>query len=228
MLTRLAGGHIVDPANGRDEIGDIWFRDGRIVPPPANGREDETYDASGMIVMAGAIDIHSHIAGSNENLGRLLVPEQRYAAFAHPGHVPTPTGAWNAAETGMLYAQMGFTTVIEPAVLPQHALQAHLELADIPIIDKATLTVLGNDDFLLDLLRRREGGDAIRDYLAWTVATSRGLGIKAINPGGAAAFKDNVRTFSLDDEVPEYGVSSRAIFKALQQAVHELHLPHPL
>ena len=52
---------------------------------------------------------------------------------------------------------MGFTTVVEPAVLPHQALQAHLELADIPIIDKATLTVLGNDDFLLNLLRRHEG-----------------------------------------------------------------------
>jgi formylmethanofuran dehydrogenase subunit A len=228
MLIRLAGGHVIDPANGRDETGDVWFRDERIVAPPANGRADETYDATGMIVLAGAIDVHSHIAGSNETLGRLLLPEQRYAAFMHPGHAPNPAGAWNTFETGRLYAAMGFTTVVEPAVLPEHAIQAHLELADIPIIDKATLTVLGNDDFLLNLLRRREGHDAVCDYLAWTLATSRGLGIKTINAGGAAAFKDNVRAFSLDDEVPEYGVSSRAIFKALQQAVHELHLPHPL
>lgn len=228
MLTRLAGGHIVDPANGRDGVGDVWFRDGRLVAPPENGRPDETYDVAGMIVMAGAIDIHSHIAGSNENLGRLLLPEQRYAAFEHAGHVTTAKGAWTTAETGRLYAAMGFTTVVEPAVLPEHALQAHLELADIPIIDKATLTVLGNDDFLLNLLRRREGGEAVRDYIAWTLATSRALGIKVINAGGAAAFKDNVRSFSLDDVVPEYGISSRAIFKALQKAVHELRLPHPL
>jgi formylmethanofuran dehydrogenase subunit A len=123
---------------------------------------------------------------------------------------------------------MGFTTVVEPAVLPHQAMQAHLELADIPIIDKATLTVLGNDDFLLNLLHRREGPDAIRDYVAWTLGTSRGLGIKVINAGGVAAFKDNLRAFSLDDEVPVYGVSSRAIMKALQRAVHELKLPHPL
>ena len=44
---------------------------------------------------------------------------------------------------------MGFTTVVEPAVAPNDALHAHLELADIPIIDKATLSVLGNDDYLL-------------------------------------------------------------------------------
>ena len=34
-----------------------------------------TYDVEGMIVMAGAIDIHSHIAGGNVNNARLLSPE---------------------------------------------------------------------------------------------------------------------------------------------------------
>jgi len=228
MLTCLKGGRVIDPAHGRDAVGDVWVRDGRIVEAPPGGRADETHNVSGKIVMAGAIDIHSHIAGTNETLGRLLLPELRYASdFSHPGH-EQPKGAWNTVETGHLYAAMGFTTVVEPAVLPHNALQAHLELADIPIIDKAALTVLGNDDFLLNLLRQKESADAVRDYVAWTLATSRGLGIKVINAGGAEAFKDNVRAFSLDDEVPGYGVSSRAIVKALQRAVHELGLPHPL
>ena len=229
MLTRLAGGRVIDPSNGRDAVEDIFIRDGRIVDAPAGGTADETYNVSNKIVMAGAIDVHSHIAGNNETMGRLMLPEQRYASDVfHPGHYPQPRGAWNTFETGCLYAAMGFTTVVEPAVLPHQALQAHLELADIPIIDKATLTVLGNDGFLLNLLRRREGANAIRDYVGWTLATSRGLGIKVINAGGAEAFKNNLRSFSLDDEVLGYGVSSRAIVKALQQAVHELQLPHPL
>jgi formylmethanofuran dehydrogenase subunit A len=228
MLTRLAGGRVIDPANGRDAVGNVYIRDGHIVDAPPGGTIDETHDVSGQIVMAGAIDIHSHIAGSNETLGRLLLPELRNASdFSHPGH-QQPKGAWNTDETGHLYAAMGFTTVVEPAVLPHAALQAHLELADIPIIDKAALTVLGNDDFLLGLLRGKEGADAVRDYVAWSLATARGLGIKVINAGGAAAFKDNVRSFSLDDEVPGYGVSSRAIVKALQHAVLDLGLPHPL
>ena len=228
MLTRLAGGHVIDPANNRNAIGDIFIRDGRVVDAPAGGTIDETYDISNTIVMAGGIDIHSHIAGSNETMGRLLLPEQRSPSSFHPGHHPRPAGSWNTFETGCAYAAMGFTTVVEPAVLPHQALQAHLELADVPLIDKATLTVLGNDDFLLNLLRQHESSGAIRDYVAWTLNTSRGLGVKVINAGGAAAFKDNLRAFSLDDEVPEYGVSSRAIVKALQQAVNELKLPHRL
>jgi formylmethanofuran dehydrogenase subunit A len=225
MLTCIKGGRVIDPAHGRDRVGDIWMHDARIVDPPAGDRRaDQTYDATGKIVMAGAIDIHSHIAGSNVNTARLLLPEGPAPSAAQAlSHIALP-----AFRTGCLYAAMGFTTVVEPAVAPTYALHAHLELADIPIIDKATLAVLGNDDFLLDLLRRKESASAMRDYVAWTVATSRSLGIKVINAGGAAAFKADARAFSLDDIVPFYGVSSRDIVKALQHAVHELGVPHPL
>lgn len=228
MLTRIAGGRVIDPANGRDEVGDVWIRDGRIVDAPHGARPDATYDAAGKIVMAGAIDIHSHIAGWNVNAARLLLPELHHAAIRRAPPISLASAQWSTFETGCLYAAMGFTTVVEPAVSPHHALQAHLELADIPIIDKAILTVLGNDDFMLNLLRSKESAAAIEGYVAWTLAMSRGLGIKVVNAGGAAAFKDNVRTFSFDDVVPSYGVSSRAIVKALQRAVNALGVPHPL
>ena len=58
--------------------------------------------------------------------------------------------------------------------------------------------------------------------------STRALGVKVINAGAAAAFKENVRTFSLDDVVPSYGVSSRKIVKTLQAAVDRLGIPHPL
>jgi formylmethanofuran dehydrogenase subunit A len=229
MLTRIAGGRVIDPAANRDEIGDVWISDRRIsAQPPAGSRPDENYDATGKVVMAGAIDIHSHIAGANVNTARLLLPEWHRAASERPGQTPLSQAGWTTFETGCRYAAMGFTTVIEPAVAPHYALHAHLELADIPIIDKGTLSILGNDDFLLRLLRDKESADAVRDYVAWTLETTHALGIKVVNAGGAAAFKANVRAFSLDDVVPEYGVSSRAIVKALQRAVHDLGVPHPL
>jgi formylmethanofuran dehydrogenase subunit A len=229
MLTRIAGGRVIDPMHGRDEVADIWIRDDRIVaPPPAGARADATFDAKGKIVMAGAIDVHSHIAGWSVNTARLLLPEQRERAAARPAQTPLATRGWSTSETGRLYAQMGFTTVVEPAVLPHYALHAHLELADIPIIDKAALAVLGNDDFLLGLMRAGESAAAVRDYVAWTLETTRGLGIKVINAGGSAAFRQNVRQFSLDDVVPGYGVSSRQIVKTLQRAVHALGIAHPL
>ena len=178
--------------------------------------------------MAGGIDIHSHIAGANVNTARLMLPEHHRAHARRPAETPLSKVGWTTFETGRLYAEMGFTTVVEPAVSPHHALHAHLELADTPIIDKAILTILGNDDFVLGLMRSGDGASAIRDHVAWTLQTTRALGIKVVNAGGVAAFKDNIRSFSFDDVVPYYGVTSRAIVKALQKAVHEAGVPHPL
>jgi formylmethanofuran dehydrogenase subunit A len=229
MLTCLKGGRIVDPANKRDEIADLWIRDDQIVAPPSKtAPADEIVDAEGLIVMAGGIDIHSHIAGSNVNTARLLLPEQHRARAGRPSATPLSNAGWSTFETGCLYAEMGFTTVVEPAVSPHYALHAHLELADVPIIDKAILVILGNDDFVLELMRSGEGPAAIRDHVAWTLESTRALGVKVINAGGVAAFKDNVRSFSFDDVVPWYGVTSRQIVSVLQQAVHELGVPHPL
>jgi formylmethanofuran dehydrogenase subunit A len=228
MLIRLKGGHVVDPAHGRDGVGDIWIKDSHIVEPPQGAKPDQTYDVSGKIVMAGAIDIHSHIAGGNVNTARLLLPENHRAHTPRPAETPLSTAGWSTFETGCRYALMGFTTVIEPAVPTHYALHAHLELADVPIIDKGILTVVGEDDFLLSLLRDGGNRTAIADYLASALAQTKGLGIKSINPGGSVAFANNARTFDLDDTVPFYGVTSRQITEALQQGVMDIGIAHPL
>jgi formylmethanofuran dehydrogenase subunit A len=228
MLTRIAGGDVIDPANGRAGAGDVWIRDEMIIDPPPGGKADQTFDASGCVVMAGAIDIHSHIGGGNVNTARLLLPEHHAAHLQRPAATPLSNAGWSTFETGCLYARMGFTTVAEPAMPPGGALHTHLELADIPIIDKATLAILGNDDFLLSLIRDGASPAMIDDYVAWTVASTRALGVKVINAGAAAAFRENVRSFSLDDIVPSYGASSRRIVKTLQAAVTRLGIPHPL
>jgi len=221
MLTVLAGGRVLDPANGRDETGDLWFEDGRIIAPDPGRTPHERIDASGLVVLAGAIDIHSHIAGANVNTARLLLPELRDS----PAVDCVPV----SEVIGQLYAAMGFTLVVEPAIPPNHAMQAQMELAAIPIIDRAILSVLGNEDFLMDLLRRGESADAVADYAGRTLAATRALGIKTINPGAGAAFLQNARSFGLDDTVPGYdGVSQRRLITTLQEAVDRLGVPHPL
>jgi formylmethanofuran dehydrogenase subunit A len=228
MRIRLKGGRVIDPAHGRDEVADIFIKDRRIVEAPEVCNADETYDVTGKIVMAGAIDLHSHIAGSNVTLGRQLMPElPALAADGGQPIMPSPA-AWSAYATGLRYAEMGYTMVIEPAMIPTHAIEAQTELAAIPIIDVGALVILGNDDFTLELLRGGRGrSDELKDYVAWTLSHSKALGLKIINAGGSEAFKFNERTFGLDDEVPDYGVSSRAIVEALQRAVADLNVPHP-
>ena len=227
MLIRIAGGRVIDPANNRDEISDVWISGERIVATPDRA-PDETIDAVGCVVMAGGIDPHSHIAGGNVVLARLLLPELHGSEVPGLDALPFATARWSAWETGRLYAEMGYTTVIEPALAPSAALATHLELADIPLIDTAGLSVLGNDDQLLAMLRDREGPAAVADLVALTLATSRGLGVKIVNAGGAAAFKEGVRRFDFDDQVPSYGLSSRQIVLALLEAAQKIGVPHPI
>ncbi len=99
-----------------DEIADLWIEDGRIIAAPQGRQPDQTHDVAGKIVMAGAIDIHSHIAGGNVNTARLLLPEMHRAGRAPT--LPLATSKWSTFETGNIYASMGFTTVVEPAVAP--------------------------------------------------------------------------------------------------------------
>lgn len=225
MTIHLRAGRIIDPEHGRDEIGDLYLAGGRVVAaPPPDLPIRETYDLSGRVVMAGAIDIHSHIAGENVAAARALLAERRWN-----GSDPLATGALpTLGETGILYARMGFTTVVEPAMPPHGAIQTQSELSLIPFIDRAALAVLGNDDFALRLIRAGETGAALTDYVARTVNAAKAIGVKVINPGGVAAFKENVRSFNLDDEVPEYGVTSRQIINALQGAVARAGIPHPV
>lgn len=60
----LRGGHVIDPATGRDGVADIAIAHGRIAAiDTALGdvSSHETVDLSGRIVTAGMIDTHAHI-----------------------------------------------------------------------------------------------------------------------------------------------------------------------
>lgn len=226
MLIQIRGGRVVDPTAGRDAVGDVWIEDGRIVGP-SERTPDRTVDAAGCVVMAGGVEVHSHIAGGNVVTSRLLLPDLYVSEAAPDGH-PFAHAGGAAAWIGAAYARMGYTTAVEPAMPPAHALATQLELADIPLLDRGALAVMGNDDHLLQLLRDGESRNAVRDLVALNVAQTRALGVKCINAGGASAFKDGALRLSLDDEIPVYGLSTRAIMGALLEAVEEIGVPHPL
>ncbi len=216
MLTLVKGGRVIDPAHDVDAVRDLYIRDGRIVADPGPGaRVDATHDATGMVVMAGGIDLHSHIAGGKMNLARALTPELE-------GVIPPAT------EVGLRYAAMGYTMAVEPAMVPSNARQAHLEMADIPIIDRGAYAMLGNDDFLLRLMLAKRDHRAIADYVGTMMAATRALGVKVVNPGGIAAFKFNARKLELDEEGPFYGQTPRAVLCTLARALQTLGVPHPL
>ena len=59
----LTGGRIIDPANQRDAVGDLRLEDGKIVDQFSDGddRAAERYDATGLVVAPGLVDIHVHL-----------------------------------------------------------------------------------------------------------------------------------------------------------------------
>src|SRR5262245_22332776 len=76
MLIKLTGGKVYDPANKiSGEVRDIYVEDGRIVSPRPDARPEATYDVKGRVVMAGAIDPHTHIGGGKMTIARMLLPE---------------------------------------------------------------------------------------------------------------------------------------------------------
>ena len=55
----IKNGHIVDPATGRDEVGDLYVVNGKIAKELTG--EYETIDATGKYVMPGFVDLHVHL-----------------------------------------------------------------------------------------------------------------------------------------------------------------------
>ena len=233
MLTRLNGGKVYDPANNiNGEVRDIFIFDGKIIAAPLEDtRIDKTYDIRDRIVMAGAIDIHTHIGGGKINIARMMMPEDHEADPVSRTKL-TRAGCGHAAPstftTGYRYALLGYTACFEPAMLPINARQAHLEMGDTPIVDKGAYALLGNDDFLLRLLAENKEQQSINDYVAWIIDVTQSMAIKVVNPGGISAFKFNQRNLDLDEPHPYYRTTPRQVLQRLARATYELGVPHPL
>lgn len=233
MLLKLKGGTVYDPMNGvNGKVQDIFIRDGHIVAAPLqNETIHQEIDVVGKVVMAGAIDLHSHIGGGKINIARSMLPEDHRNDLlertdltrACTGHAAPSTLA-----TGYRYAEMGYTACFEPAILPINARQAHMEMGDTPIIDTGGYVMLGNDDFMLRLLAENVDQQVINDYVGWMLDATQCIGIKVVNPGGISAFKFNQRKLNLDEASPHYQVTPRRIITALAKALVDLGVPHPL
>jgi len=233
MLIKLSGGKVYDPAHQIDgKVMDIYIRDGRIVSRPRDDETiDQTFNLSGKVLMAGAIDMHTHIGGGKVNIARMMLPEDHRADPSVHSEL-CRSGCGHAAPstftTGYRYAEMGYTAAFEPALSPANARQSHLEMGDTPIIDKGGYAMIGSDDYFLRMLTAKKDQNAINDYVAWIMHASQAIGIKVVNPGGISAFKFNQRALDLDEKNVHYQVTPREVLKALSRAVHELGVPHPL
>src|SRR5262249_58767973 len=152
----------------------------------------------------GGVDVPTHVAGGALNFARGLVPENQRAArkFLHGTDRRAGLGGMTPTTfaTGYLYAGMGWTTVNEAAVPILSARHTHEEMHDIPILDKASLVLMANNEIVLDLLDAGEVERA-RQVVAWLVWAAKAYGVKAVNPGGPRAWQSGKNAGALTDPV---------------------------
>jgi formylmethanofuran dehydrogenase subunit A len=232
-MVRITGGRVYDPANGVDGVvKDIYIGDDGRVAASASGSAGRTIDATGMLVFPGGVDVHTHVAGGALNFARGLVPENQRIArkFVHSGELRAGIGGLTPTTfaTGYLYAGMGWTTVNEAAVPILSAKHTHEEMHDIPIVDKSTLLLMANNELMLDLLEVGEFERA-KSLVAWMLCASKTYGIKAVNPGGVAAWKWGKNANQLHQPIEGYSkVTAAQIVMDLARICDELGLPHPM
>ena len=237
---KLSGGRVYDPANGIDgEVRDIWVRDGTIIEPPTSLdalAEVTTIDVSSRVVMAGAVDMHCHIAGPKVNTARKMQPEQT-RAFAEPRsfsdrgllHSGSLASVPSIFTTGYKYTGLGYTTCFDAAISPLAARHVHFEFDQIPNVDTGFFTLVGNNHYVMNCVARGDG-EGLESFLGWLINRVGAFAPKLVNPGGVELWKQSHtgNATDLDQTVTGFDVTPREIIQAVTRAANAIGLPHPV
>ncbi|RLG59547.1 MAG: formylmethanofuran dehydrogenase subunit A [Candidatus Hydrothermarchaeota archaeon] len=227
MKLVLKNGIVYDPINGiNGEKMDIFIKNGRIVDKIRFGAK--VIDVSNKLVLAGGLDIHSHISGGKVNSGRLFRPEDSLRKiFPKKTNLRSGTGysVPSTFLTGYEYARLGYTFVVSPAMPPLLARHTHHELNDIPLIDKATLPLFDGNWFVMKYIKEKDE-EKLKSYVAWLLKATKGFSVKLTNPGGTEAWGWGKNIEDIDEEVPYFNVTPREIIESLVKACEALNLPH--
>jgi formylmethanofuran dehydrogenase subunit A len=213
-------------------VRDVWIEGGRVIAPPSDLQQVRvrTLDVSGMVVMAGGVDMHCHIAGPKVNAARKMRPEEKRTAPPVRRTPHTRSGATGSVPstfaTGYLYAGLGYTTAFDAAVPPLAARHVHEEFHDTPIIDKGFYVLLGNNHYVMKQVAAGES-QRLRAYVAWILNAAGAFAAKLVNPGGVEIWKTSGgNAGSIDDPVPHFSVTPRQVLREMARTVDELQLPH--
>lgn len=163
--TVLRNGRIIDPANGRDEIGDLWIAGGRIISAPSGGSPDasvEVIDCTGLVVAPGFIDIHVHFREPGQSAKETIATGSRAAAaggFTTVVCMPnTSPRVDNASVVTWIREKAAAEAIVN--VLPTGAITKEIageELAPIGALAKAGVVALTDDGHCIqnhELMRR--------------------------------------------------------------------------
>jgi len=235
---KLTGGKIYDPTNGIDGVvGDLWIHDGKIVSPPTNNADSwTTVDLSGRVVMAGAVDMHCHIAGPKVNTARKMQPEQTRDnhvssrdgenAFFYSGSAASVPSIFT---TGYRYTGLGYTTCFDAAISPLAARHVHHEFNEIPNVDTGFYTLVGNNHYAMQRIAEKDHA-GLESFLGWLLNRVGSYAPKIVNPGGVELWKQSVHgnARDLEQTIDGFDITPRQIIQSITAAANRLKLPHPV
>jgi formylmethanofuran dehydrogenase subunit A len=224
----IKNGFVFDPTQKiKGDVADVAIKDGKIVK---SVEKPKVIDAKGMTVMAGALEVHAHVAGPKVNIGRIYRPEDKLFTFRPSEGRHRMEGGFSIPttyKTGYSYARLGYTTVMEAAMPPLFARHVHEEIRDTPIIDEGAYPVFGNNWFVLEYIKNKELENTAA-YIAWLLKVTRGFAVKIVNPGGTEAWGWGLNCLQVNDPVPYFDVTPEEIIKGLIDANEHLGLPHSI
>ncbi len=126
----IKGGHLIDPAAHLDAAMDIFLHDGRVAEIAPAGKvrakADETFDARGLIVAPGFIDLHVHLREPGQGYKETIASGTAAAAaggFTSVCCMPNTAPVVDSAEwvTWMQQPQRGAVVNVFPIAAATHA-----------------------------------------------------------------------------------------------------------
>ncbi|SMY09421.1 amidohydrolase/deacetylase family metallohydrolase [Flavimaricola marinus] len=167
----LRGGRVIDPANQRDAVGDVFVTNGAVSADPAPGATE--INATGCIVTPGLIDLHTHVYWGGTSLG--VDP----ATYAAKSATPTLVDAGSAGPGNFA----GFAAhVIAPAV-PRVLAYLHVSFAGIYAFASRVMVGESHD---MRLMAAREAAEVARAHPGLIVGIKVRLGAHASGDSRAA------------------------------------------
>lgn len=203
----IKNGRVVDPLNGDKLVRrDIYVQDGKISDTPVHAAQ--VIDAENLIVMPGGIDVHTHVT------------DHSFGDAQDDGAVRA-----RMVSTGLRYAQMGYTTIIQAvSPLPLASITAE-RMAMIPQVDRGSLVTMGAWAPVLRLVERRDE-KTLGSLASWLTAKAGAYSIKLVNPGGR--FLKNTGSPSANRQLEGFDVTPLDVACVVARAVEAAGLPCPV